>query len=75
METPVQTDSTVRQARLAALVILVTFPSWLGFSYLGGQMGWDPAYAILGDLMALAAFIWALVVLYQVWRKRQRDEE
>ena len=70
-----QTDSTVKQARIASIVILVTFPAWLGFSVLGGQMGWDPAYAILGDLMALAAFVWALVVLVKVWRIRQRNEE
>lgn len=70
-----QPDTTAKQARIAAIVILVTFPVWLGFSYLGGQMGWDPAYAILGDLMALAAFVWAMVVLFQVWRKRQRDED
>jgi len=25
-------------------------------------------------LAAMAAFLWALVVLFQVWRKRQRDE-
>lgn len=74
MKGQMQTDNTVKQARIASIVILVTFPGWLGFSYFGGQMDWDPAYAILGDLMALAAFVWALVVLFQVWRKRQRDE-
>ena len=31
-------------------------------------------YVFLADLAALAAFFWALVVLFQVWRKRQRDE-
>lgn len=68
-------QSTEKQTRLAAIVILVTFPLWMGFSWLGGRMNWEPRYAILADLAALAAFFWALVILFQVWRARQRDEE
>jgi len=64
-----------RQARIASIVILITFPAWLGASWLGGQMGWEARFAILFDLIALAAFIWALVVLFQVWRARQQDED
>jgi len=60
--------------RLAAIVIIVAFPLWLGFSWLGGIFGWNPRYAILADLAALAAFFWTMVVLFQVWRKRQRDK-
>ncbi len=68
-------DNARKQTRLASIVILVTFLGWMGVSFIGGRMGWDARYAILADLAALAAFFWALVVLYQVWRKRQRDEE
>ncbi len=68
-------ESTEKQTRLASIVILVTFPAWLGYSWLGGQMNWEPRYAILGDLAALAAFFWALVVLFQIWLRRQRDED
>ncbi len=64
-----------KQTRLAAIVILVTFPAWMGVSWLGGKMGWEPRYAILADLAALAALFWAMVVLFQIWRARQRDEE
>ena len=64
-----------KQARRAALVILLTFPLWMGISWLGGRMGWDPSYAILADLAAMAAFFWALVVLFQVWRARRRGGE
>ena len=64
-----------KQARIASIVILVTFPAWLRASWLGGQMGWEARFAILFDLIALAAFIWALVVLFQVWRVRQQDED
>ena len=68
-------DAMQKQTRRAALVILVTFPLWLGVSWLGGRMGWDPSYAILADLAAMAAFFWALVVLFQVWRARRRGGE
>ena len=68
-------NGSQKQARRAALVILVTFPLWMGISWLGGRMGWDPSYAILADLAAMAAFFWALVVLFQVWRARRRGGE
>jgi len=75
METLVVKDTSGQQARIASIVIFVTFPFWMGVSWLGGTMGWNVRYAILADLAAAAALFWALVVLYQVWRKRQRDEE
>lgn len=75
MESQLTRNNPQKQARIAAIVILVTFPSWMGFSWLGGRIGLDPSYAILGDLAALAAFTWALVVLYRVWRKGQQDED
>jgi len=68
-------NGSQKQARRAALVILLTFPLWMGISWLGGRMGWDPSYAILADLAAMAAFFWALVVLFQVWRARRRGGE
>ena len=72
---PVGTDTSVKQAKIASIVILVTFPLWMGASWLGGRMGWEARYAIMFDMAAMAAFIWALVVLVQVWRKRQQNEE
>jgi len=68
------TDTTAKQARIASIVILVTFPLWMAASWLGGKMGWEIRYAILFDLSALAAFAWALVVLFRVWRKRQSQQ-
>lgn len=69
------TQSNVKQARIASIVILVTFPCWLGITYLGGKLGWQTSYVFLADLSAIAAFIWALVVLFKVWRNRQKNEE
>jgi hypothetical protein len=65
---------TKSQIRLAAGVILVTFPVWMAVQWVGGQMGWDPSYVFLADLSALAAFGWALVVLYLAWRKGRDNE-
>ncbi len=66
-----QDRQNAAQARLVALVVAATMILWLGAQWVGGQMGWDTRYAILFDLAALAAFFWALVVTYQLWRKRR----
>jgi hypothetical protein len=60
-----------RQARLVGFVIAGTMLLWMGAQYLGGELGWEARYAFLFDLMAMAAFVWALVVTYRIWRKRQ----
>ncbi len=59
------------QTRLVAFVLAGTITSWMGAQCLGGQMGWDTRYVFLFDFAALAAFLWALVVTYQIWRGRQ----
>jgi type IV secretory pathway VirB2 component (pilin) len=59
------------QARLVAIVIAVTMILWMGAQWLGGQMSWDTRYVFLFDLAAIAAFLWAMVVTYQIWRGRQ----
>ena len=60
-----------RTGRMVALVIAVTMLLWLGGQWLGGRLGLDPAYAFLGDLAALAAMFWSLVV---IWRLSQRQK-
>ena len=62
-----------RQARMVALVLAGTTLLWLGAQWLGGRIGLDARYVFLFDLAALAGFIWALVVTYQIWRKRRED--
>jgi hypothetical protein len=75
MTRPEGKDLTLaREARLVAVVIAVTMVLWLGLQWLGGQLGWDPSYAFLFDLAALAAFIWALVVTWRIWRRKTRPE-
>lgn len=60
-----------RQARMVALVIAGTMLVWMGGQWLGGEMGWDTRYVFLLDLAAMAGFIWALAVTYQIWRARR----
>ena len=59
------------QARVVAFVLAGTMMLWMGAQYLGGKMGWDARYVFMFDFAAIAAFFWALVVTYQIWRKRQ----
>ena len=59
------------QARLAALVLAVTMVAWMGAQWLGGRLGWQPRYVFLFDMMAMAAFVWTMVVTWRLWRQRR----
>ncbi len=59
------------RARLVGLVLVGTMVLWLGAQWLGGRLGWETRYVFLFDLAALAGFLWALVVTYQIWRGRR----
>ena len=58
------------QGRRIALVIVAAMLGWMGFEWLGGQMGWPPKYIFLADLSAAAAFIWSMVAAFRIWRRR-----
>ncbi|WRH64666.1 MAG: DUF5337 domain-containing protein [Fuscovulum sp.] len=66
-----QEKEIARQTRQVAFVLAGTMILWMGASFLGGRLGWETRFAFLFDLAAMAAFIWALVVTYRIWRKRQ----
>ncbi|MCB6177386.1 DUF5337 domain-containing protein [Rhodobacter sp. Har01] len=66
-----ESDRRTGKVRLVAVVIAATMILWMGAQWLGGEMGWPVRYVFLFDLAALAAFFWALVVTYQIWRERQ----
>lgn len=68
---PEQERQLARQARMVAFVIAGAMLLWMGAQYVGGKVGLEARYAFLFDFAALAAFFWALVVTYQIWRKRQ----
>ena len=74
MNRPTPDDmATARQARLVAIVFIVTILGWFLAQLIGAQVGLDARYAILLDLCALAAFVWGLIVTYQIWRKRRAE--
>ena len=71
MKAPRPQQDQTRDIRLVAVVIAVTMLLWMGAQVVGADMGWPLKYTLLVDLAALAGFIWALVVTYQIWRKRR----
>lgn len=68
-----RTDPTARKSRVAALVIAGAMLFWIAGQFLREALAIPLRYAFLIDFIAIAAFVWALVVIYQVWRARQSD--
>ncbi|MCC5992755.1 MAG: DUF5337 domain-containing protein [Rhodobacteraceae bacterium] len=62
-----------RQARLAALVMCVAIVAWVLLQMIGREYGWQARFAFLIDFAALAAFGWALIVTFRIWRQRNAD--
>ncbi|MDH2327552.1 DUF5337 domain-containing protein [Cereibacter sp. SYSU M97828] len=60
-------------ARFLGLFIAAVMILWIGAQWLGGQMGWEARYAFLFDMIAIAAFVWALVATWRIWRKRREN--
>ena len=61
-----------RQGRLVSIVIAMTMILWMVAQWAGGKLGWPDHYVFLFDLFALAGFLWALIVTWQIWRKRRQ---
>ncbi len=69
-----QSDASQKQGRVVALVIAGAMLFWLAAQVVGPLLGLPGRFALLIDLAVLAAFIWSLVVIYQIWRAQRRDE-
>ena len=64
-------ERSARKGRFTALVIAGTGPV-LGAGHADRwRAGPDTAVRALFDLMALAGFVWAFVLIYQIWRQRR----
>lgn len=63
-----------RKGRMAAMIIAGTAVFWVLAILLGGQLGLTQRTRALFDLMALAGFVWAIVIIFQIWRLRQSDK-
>ena len=68
-----QPDPHRAQVRQVAIVLAATMVLWMLASALGGFYGWQVRYAFLFDFLALAAFGWALIVTYRIWRARRNN--
>jgi hypothetical protein len=62
-----------RQVRQVAVVLVVTMVLWMFLSWAGGFYGWQARFAFLIDFLALAAFAWALIVTFRLWRERRNN--
>ena len=63
-----------RQGRLVALVIAGTMILWFLAQWIRRALGLEARYVFLFDLAALAGFLWALIVTFQIWRKRRDNQ-
>ncbi len=63
-----------RRGRMVSIVIAGTVLIWLALNVIGKMAGLPGRYALLFDFAAMAALIWALVNIYQIWRARQADK-
>ncbi|MFY0682503.1 MAG: DUF5337 domain-containing protein [Thalassovita sp.] len=63
-----------RKGRKTALVIAGTAVFWIIATFAGAQLDLPQRTRALFDLVALAGFILALVMVFQIWRARQNKE-
>ena len=69
-----QQDAVARKGQTVGLVIAGTMVLWVLANMIGPSLGLPGRFAILVDLAALAAMVWAMVNIYWLWQAR-RDEE
>ncbi|MEO3413831.1 DUF5337 domain-containing protein [Roseovarius sp. CAU 1744] len=63
-----------RKGRRVALVIAGTAVFWILSELIGAQMGWSNRIRALLTMIAGAGFIWALWMIFQIWRARQDNQ-
>lgn len=63
-----------RTGRIVSIVIAGTMILWMAAQWIGREIGLPAEYAYLFDLFALAGFLWAIIVTFQLWRKRREND-
>ncbi len=66
----VGTDNNAK-GRLAALVIAGTAVLWVLMTTVGAWFGLSQRMLALFDMLAFVGFVWALWMVFQIWRARQ----
>jgi len=69
-----QDQIIARKGRHAGIVIAASMVLWIGANWAGPALGLPGRFALLFDLAALAALIYAMVNIYQIWRSRQNNQ-
>ncbi|MDR9394193.1 DUF5337 domain-containing protein [Roseovarius sp. SYSU LYC5161] len=70
-----QQDGNIeRKGRFTAIVIAGTGVFWILATLIGGELELSNRIRALFDMLALAGFIWALVLTYQIWRARRDNQ-
>ena len=64
-------DPAGRKGRQAALVIAGTSILWILFGLIADKEGFSQSTRLIVDLIALAGFLVAFWLIYQLWRDRQ----
>ena len=67
-------EQLARKGRIVALVIAGSIVLWLAAQLIGKAVGLPGRYALLFDFAAIAALVWALVNIFQIWRARQATQ-
>ncbi len=67
-------EQIARKGRFTAMVIAGTGVLWILASLIGGHLELTNRTRALFDMLALAGFIWAFVLIYQLWRLRQENQ-
>ncbi len=70
-------DADRKQAqagRRAALVIAGTAVLWVAVTFIGSRLGLGQRTLALFDLMALGGFLWAVWMIYNIWRARRDNQ-
>ncbi|MCE0504273.1 MULTISPECIES: DUF5337 family protein [unclassified Roseivivax] len=70
-----QSENQARRGRAIALLIAGTGLFWIAATALGVQMGWSLRTRAFFDLAALAAFGYAIFLIYGLWRDRQKNKD
>lgn len=63
-------DPDRAQIKQLAIVVIAATMIWMAGAFVGGELGLPPRYAILLDMLVLAAFLWAIIVGIRLWRRQ-----
>ncbi|MFY0597338.1 MAG: DUF5337 domain-containing protein [Cognatishimia sp.] len=63
-----------RKGRMLSLVIAGTLVLWMLLQVISPMIGLPGRFALLFDFAAMAALVWALINVFQLWRARREQE-